>query len=171
MAHSYRKLIPLSAKDKMRFHQYIKKTDTCWEWLKGRGPQGYGKFWYGNYTWGTHRVAYFLHYGVDPDQLLVCHTCDNPACCNPDHLFLGTHLDNNRDRDAKGHTYKGQTHHLAIMNKNGENNGRSKLTTNQVIEIRALREQGEKWLRLSKRFGVSRRTIKNIVSRKLWKHI
>jgi len=171
MPHSYRKLVDLSAKDIIRFNKYIDKTETCWLWTSGRCATGYGNFWYKNHTWFAHRVAYLLHYGVNPDQSLVCHTCDNPSCCNPDHLFLGTHLDNNRDRSIKGHSYKGQSHHFAIMDKNGEKNGRAKLTAEQVLEIRTLREQGEKWLRLAKRFGVNRRTIKNIVARKLWKHI
>lgn len=171
MAHKYRPLVHLSTADLIRFQHNIEKSDACWVWTQGCCPQGYGRFWYQGFTWFAHRVAYFLHHNSDPNQFLVCHTCDNPRCVNPDHLFLGTHLDNNRDRDNKGHTYRGAQHHLALMDKNGEKNGRAKLTAEQVLEIRALRDKGEKWLRLAKRFGVNRRTIKNIVARKLWKHI
>jgi hypothetical protein len=82
--------------------------DECWEWTGARFPYGYGHI-AGSPKLGeprnlyAHRVAYELGFGPIPKGLFVCHSCDNPPCCNPKHLWLGTALDNARDRDAKGH--------------------------------------------------------------------
>lgn len=83
----------------------IAGPNDCWEWKKYRKPSGYG--WRsnnaGNSKWAfTHRLAYFLHYKVDPGELCVLHKCDKPPCCNPNHLFLGDRDANNKDRMRKG---------------------------------------------------------------------
>jgi hypothetical protein len=74
-------------------------AESCWEWQGRIYGDGYGRFL--GYL-ATHRLAYYFTTGVDPEELLVCHHCDNPPCCNPDHLFLGTHADNMRDMVQKG---------------------------------------------------------------------
>jgi hypothetical protein len=76
----------------------------CWEWQGCRSRQGYGRLSvHENQKWGfAHRYSYFLVYGIDPGELCVLHRCDNPPCCNPAHLFLGTRVDNNFDRYIKG---------------------------------------------------------------------
>lgn len=72
----------------------------CWEWSGLRSARGYGRF--GHDSRRAHRIAWELTFGPVPDGLLVCHTCDNPPCIRPEHLFLGTDADNARDMVAKG---------------------------------------------------------------------
>jgi len=73
------------------------EPDECWPWTRSLSPKGYGRVRGRN----AHRVAYELTYGPIPPGMFVCHTCDNPPCCNPAHLFLGTYLDNIADMVAK----------------------------------------------------------------------
>lgn len=85
----------------------IHREDTeCIEWSKGTDRYGYGLVKYNGKMRLVHRVAYEVYHGVCPDGLHVLHSCDNPKCYNPAHLSLGTHLDNMRDRKAKGHYRK-----------------------------------------------------------------
>lgn len=75
----------------------------CWIWMGGWGGRGYGKVnKNGKTVCMPHRLFYAMHVGEIPDDLLVLHKCDTPVCCNPDHLFLGTHQDNADDRVRKG---------------------------------------------------------------------
>ncbi len=85
-----------------RFLKYVEKLESCWEWRGARSGDGYGTFQLPNKLIGAHRMAYILYKGEIPAGLCVCHKCDNPICINPEHLFLGTVVDNNRDRDTKG---------------------------------------------------------------------
>lgn len=80
--------------------------DACWPWLGGRFESGYGQFSQRPRNLRAHRVAYELTHGQIPDNLMVLHECDNPPCCNPKHLFLGTNDDNMADRQRKGRTSK-----------------------------------------------------------------
>jgi hypothetical protein len=96
-----------------RFWAKVEKTEGCWLWTGSRRPPGgYGQFRSANQQMvSTHRFSWELHNGLIPPGLCVCHRCDNPACVRPDHLFLGTMLDNNRDMMAKGRDrYAGRTH-------------------------------------------------------------
>lgn len=88
-----------------RFWAKVKKSDTCWEWLGAKDELKYGMFrpiGVLSSSVRAHRVAFVLTYGMFDVSLKVCHKCDNPSCVRPDHLFLGTHRDNARDRDSKG---------------------------------------------------------------------
>jgi len=85
-----------------RFFRKVDKTGSCWNWLAGKDKDGYGKIKIARKDLRAHRVSWEIHNGIIPGGLLVLHRCDNPSCVNPSHLFLGTALDNNRDRDAKG---------------------------------------------------------------------
>lgn len=82
----------------------VGEPDVCWPWQSHRNKAGYGRAGNGQRgrTTVAHRIAYALTFGELPDDQLVCHRCDNPPCCNPAHLFLGSHQENADDRERKG---------------------------------------------------------------------
>ncbi len=86
----------------MSFWERIEIVDGCWNWVGARNENGYGVLTVNKKRWRAHRYAYYLHYGSLSDDAIICHTCDNPACCKPEHLFAGTHSDNVADKVSKG---------------------------------------------------------------------
>jgi len=84
-----------------RFSSHVEKVDQCWEWTGARNPKGYGVFAFGGRIWKAHRFAWLICFGEIPEGMHVCHKCDNPACVNSDHLFLGDDSDNLRDAVKK----------------------------------------------------------------------
>lgn len=130
----------------------------CWEWTGARCSFGYGSFRVGDKIDGAHRVAYELDVGPIPKGLWVCHTCDNPPCVNPKHLFLGTRADNHGDMCAKNRQTKPK----------GETNAAHKLTDD---EVRFIRKTALGPTALAEMFGVHRSTIHNVRSRQTWSHL
>lgn len=105
----------------------------------------------------AHRAAYFIAHGQLDDTLFVCHSCDNPACCNPDHLFLGTHQQNMDDMAQKGRK--------VIPDRKGEKNGRAVLDQEKVL---AIRNSDASYRALAKQYGVSKSQIARIKTNQHW---
>ena len=142
-------------------HNYMPEPNTgCWIWIAASSNFGYGIIANGRTTIGAHRVSYMIYKGIIPKGVLVCHTCDNAYCVNPEHLFLGTQIDNMRDKMAKGR-------HVA---RKSECN-LSKLTKESVLQIRELSKSGLNNNQISKIVGTSRANISHVVRRLTWKNI
>lgn len=141
---------------KERFLAKVEKTDTCWTWTAGLTGKGYGRLWVGQRNEFAHRVSWELFRGKRPKDMIVCHHCDNPGCVNPDHLFLGTHADNIRDRDEKLRTAR------------GEKNGNRKLDEEQARFIKYSVMSPDT---LAARFDIDRTQVFNIRAGKQWKHV
>lgn len=182
----------------------------CWTWIGGKRDRGYGAFRYLD-SQSAHRVSWILKFGQIPKSKLVCHHCDNPSCVNPDHLFVGTSLDNNQDMVKKGRgKYPGPINpasgdrnglrlhperaargdrngarlyperlarggrNISVIHpeyRQGERNGRSKLTDDDIVLIRQLYSPEFSQVKLAERFGVTQCLISRIVRRTAWKHI
>lgn len=143
-----------------RFYSYVKAGPKCWPWTGGTGPGGYGSFCWDGHTFVASRLAYFMAYGPLPDgKPFVCHSCDNPICCNPDHLFPGTAKDNSQDAKNKG------------RNARGERNGARKLTADIVREMRRRKAAGETGYALAKEFGVSHSSTCDAIKGETWAHV
>ncbi len=132
--------------------------DGCWEWQRGRMKAGYGETWHNKRVTYTHRLAWEYTNGPIPNGLKVLHSCDNRACCRPEHLFLGTDADNVRDMIAKG------------RNKQGEQAPNARLTEADVRFIRT-NHPAMSAHELAERFGVHHNHIHAIISRTWWKHV
>lgn len=133
----------------------------CWEYSMCRNRSGYGKLSFRGKLTTAHRLSYEVFKGAIGDYF-VCHRCDNPPCFNPDHLFLGTHLDNIRDAKAKGVIFGRPLH--------GEEHGRHKLTLDQVISIRKAYKPFVKTMdMLAEEYGVCNQTIQKIIYGENWR--
>lgn len=165
----------MSISDRLSF--YTNKTDTCWNWT-GSNHKSYGKILINGKSHYTHRISYEISVGPIPKGLHVLHRCDNPACINPEHLFLGTPLDNALDRKLKGRnnseSRSGDNHftkNRPDLIARGEKCGSSRLKESEVREIRRLHSLGESKMSLSNKFNTARSNISSIVNFKAWKHI
>lgn len=165
----------LSEADAARFLSKFERGGGCWNWKAGKNPKGYGVFRLGLKQVRANRLSWTQHRGPIPEGLMVCHRCDNPACVNPDHLWLGTAADNLGDMAAKGRAAKGDQNGARLYPERvarGEKQGLSKLSESQVLSIREeYAAGGISKDALGRKFGVTGSTIRFIVTRKTWKHL
>ena len=149
-----------------RFWAKVRKSDGCWDWAASL-TKGYGQFWLDGKQVKAHRVAWFLEHGEwPPADKLVCHSCDNPKCVNPAHLFLGSALDNNRDMIKKA---RNRTAEPTKLSHPGENNPSARLTWPLVEEIRAKHRTGQYTnYALAAEYGVCQQSINNVVNFRTW---
>ena len=130
--------------------------DGCWLWTGTKNTFGYGEFNYRTKHFKAHRFAYIQAYGEIPIDLVIRHKCRG-LCVNPEHLEIGTKQDNSNDMIRDGTSGKGSLH------------SQSKLTEDQVLEIRAQESILQKDLAIQ--YGVSVQTINDIIKRRAWKHV
>ncbi len=155
--------------EEKRFNKFatsiaIDEPDKCWNWQR-RKFKGYGMVraeYIGKretFRMAAHRFS-FLHFkGEIPKGMSVCHKCDNPACVNPEHLFLGTHKQNFEDAANKKRMAHGERHY------------RTKLQIADVINIRERFSLGEQIKKIALSFNLRASTISGIVHRRTWRHV
>lgn len=142
------------------FARCVAGPNGCIVWTGFKDKDGYGKIKENGKGTGVHRAILQVKLGRklnDGEQSL--HECDNPSCCNPNHLWAGSTQDNTADKTKKGRALKGESLHL------------SKLTEDQVREIRQLRFCGVPGSGIAKWFGITNAVVYQIANRKTWKHI
>jgi hypothetical protein len=151
-----------------RFWLMVRKTRGCWLWTGAtQGSMGYGVLATGGKQGGqtrAHRLSWEIHNGPIPSGLWVLHTCDNPRCVRPDHLWLGTRQDNVDDCVTKGRNAGGGGKSL------GEAHGMAKLTNDVVLAMRAdypaMTQKA-----IAEKYGTNQTTVSLVVNRKRWTHI
>jgi len=146
-----------------RFWAKVKRgsPEECWEWQAYKNALGYGSMLKQRKNWLAHRLSWLIHHGPIPEAFCVLHTCDNPPCVNPIHLWLGTKADNSEDKRRKGRTQR----------LFGEANGRVKLTTEKVLRLRALRAEGYSFKQLATLFEIPKSTLHHAISGRTWLHV
>lgn len=151
-----------------RFWARVRKTSTCWIWTgatkepRASQPVGYGRVVLSKNPLRhgyAHRLSWEIHFGPIPKGKDVLHKCDNPPCVNPQHLFLGTQLDNMKDCASKKRTAA------------GERSGRALLSKNDVKDIRQRLARGESTRSIARVYGRGKSTIWSISARINWRSI
>jgi len=146
----------------------IRNWDECWEWLAQKDKDGYGRIKIKKKCLRAHRFSFFIHNGFVDKNLYVCHSCDNPSCVNPHHLWIGTNRDNQNDLVEKS----------KIINKKnksknmGEKSHLSKLKEEDVIAIRNLYLDKSILIKdIANKFDITITNVQDIVKNKTWKHV
>jgi hypothetical protein len=143
--------------------EYLRHNEAtgCIEWTGAKARGGYGQIKLSGKMVYVHRVFYEFRHGPVPAGKFVCHMCDNPSCCNTDHLFLGTHAENMADKVAKGRA----------ASLKGKYNPAAKLDPESVLMIRELCSLGQSQKDVARQFGVTQANVSLIVTRQKWSHI
>jgi DNA-binding transcriptional regulator YiaG len=140
--------------------EFRETSDGCFECTSHTSNRGgYTEYHFNGKKYVLHRYIYEECFGEIPDNMIVRHKCDNRLCINPEHLELGTHLENMKDMTDRKRQCR------------GENSPFAKLTEKDIPEIRKMLQDGIKMTDIAKRYNVSRSTISNIKRRKTWTHI
>lgn len=148
---------------RMLAKRVIDPETGCWLWTGARSNHGYPIAWGGNGLVGAHRLALWIYKGIDIDVSAdACHTCDNPPCFNPDHLFSGTRSENMKDAWSKGRM-KTET--------KGEKNGNAKITEQVAMQMKREIAAGTPYGEIAKAHGVGYWLVANIANGKSWKDI
>jgi hypothetical protein len=136
-----------------------KKEAGCWAWTGLKSVDGYGELSHKCLTYRAHRVSWALHFGEIPNKMSVLHKCDNRECTNPDHLFIGTQLDNMRDCAAKGR--------ISVLM--GESNPSAKINQFIAEEIRLIHSSGSTSIsKIASMYGIGRTTVRRILNYESW---
>ncbi|AFH22805.1 hypothetical protein OSG_eHP35_00105 [environmental Halophage eHP-35] len=155
----------LQLADEILSKENIEVTENdCWEWQGAKTPKGYGQIKRNKEKYYTHRVILQTHgEGFTEEKNFCCHKCDNPSCVNPDHLFAGSHKDNMEDATEKGR--------MVGPNVKGEKHHQSKLTKEEVVEIREkYATENYQFQELAEEYDVNRPQIGHIIAGRKWKH-
>lgn len=146
----------------------VNPSTGCWEWNGQKNQNGYGLFSIKRKTYLAHRISYETFIGPIPagdhrGTMCVCHTCDNRACVNPNHLFLASQLENVNDMYAKGRAN--------AVGPKGSAHGAAKLNEADVLSMRRLAKKGWKQADIAERFGVAFQTVSKILRGERWVHV
>lgn len=148
-------------------HSPNRPANGCWEWVGAVVSNGYGAMGHKGKSLKGHRVSYSLFNGEIPDGMCVCHKCDNRACVNPDHLFLGTIADNNRDMKNKGRHAHGEKLSRALLSSpihrasipRGEKHGNAKVSNAERSKILQMFEAGYTQRAIAEKFGITQSAV------------
>ena len=153
---------------KKSFEKHVIRQEGCWSWKGPIAKGGYPVMSCRREIGSDrgHKASWIIHKGSIPKGMHICHSCDNPICTNPDHLWIGTYKQNNDDKIAKG---RGKCGPLPIMK--GSANPSAKLNEDKVKEIKLLIIKGSSSYSIAKDYNVSKKTIAQIKNGNNWKHV
>lgn len=155
----YKKYALSFCSDICRFMNYVDSSSDCWIWKGAKNRRSYGKFSLTSKLVPAHRASYILFKGEIPEDKLVCHSCDNPSCVKPAHLWIGTFQDNSDDMVNKQRSLFGEKHIKA------------KLTLEGINKIRQLNSEGMTQRKIASLFEISPGHVNNIIMKRVWTHI
>lgn len=151
-----------------KFFSRIRVKKGCWEWTGNKYVGGYGQYSSGYRKYQAHRLMWTCQNGEIPSGAVVMHNCDNKLCVRPSHLILGSQKENMRDMIKK----KRDRFYFKLNPPHGERNSNSKLSENDVIEIRRTFASGSiSREAICRKYGIKNSNVSNIVNRASWKHI